>query len=310
MDSDLSSTSEFEDLTFSDDNSGCAINIHTNDASDENMENSPSVADGNFRDNSLEKLRNSPLLSDVVTVLYESGQLNDFMHLLEYLSDKSFPCTNIVFVLLMERIRFQSCSNTIGMRYCALTKKFWTIVYRLCKGVGLKFFSGEKNWGQVINKSTSKSKYSPRNSKVNFAVPDEKVLRNYNRLLPKVIQPGKIESCLNLLTNKKDIIIMGDGKMVMKGLKTNFEGDVNLFGHEKEPNLNDLKTEIDNKLHYVSNSVKRFPEITLHDKYETLVDMITMITDVIRCVKNFHKTEQKKLNSYMKQKENGPKKYS
>ena len=50
-----------------------------------NMENSPSVADGNFRDNSLEKLRNSPLLSDVVTVLYESGQLNDFMHLLEYL---------------------------------------------------------------------------------------------------------------------------------------------------------------------------------------------------------------------------------
>ena len=102
MDSDLSSTSEFEDLTFSDDNSGCAINIHTNDASDENMENSPSVADGNFRDNSLEKLRNSPLLSDVVTVLCESGQLNDFMHLLEYLSDKSFPCTNIVFVLLME----------------------------------------------------------------------------------------------------------------------------------------------------------------------------------------------------------------
>ena len=97
MDSDLSSTSEFEDLTFSDDNSGCAINIHTNDASDENMENSPSVADGNFRDNSLEKLRNSPLLSDVVTVLYESGQLNDFMHLLEYLSDESFPCTNIVF---------------------------------------------------------------------------------------------------------------------------------------------------------------------------------------------------------------------
>ena len=193
------------------------------------------------------------------------------------------------------------------MCYCALTKKFWTIVYRLCKGVGLKFFSGEKNWGQVINKSTSKSKYSPRNSKVNFAVPDEKVLRNYNRLLPKVIQPGKIESCLNLLTNKKDIIIMGDGKMVMKGLKTNFEGDVNLFGHEKEPNLNDLKTEIDNKLHYVSNSVKRFPEITLHDKYETLVDMITMITDVIRRVKNFHKTEQKKLNRYMKQKENGPK---
>ena len=60
----------------------------------------------------------------------------------------------------MERIRFQSSSNTIGMCYCALTKKFWTIVYRLCKGVGLKFFSGEKNWGQVINNKYLMKKYS------------------------------------------------------------------------------------------------------------------------------------------------------
>ena len=271
------------------------------------VDNEPTVEGGNFRDNSLDRLKNSDLLSNVVEVLYESGQLNDFMHLLEYLSDRSFPCTNIVFVLLMERIRFQSCYNTIGMRYCGLTKKFWTIVYRLCKGVGLKFFSGEKNWGQVVNKSTSKSKYASGNSKINFAVPDEKVIRNYNRVLPKVIPPGKIESGLNLLNNKNDIIIMGDGKMVMKGLKTNFEGDVNLFGHEKEPNLNDLKNEIDNKLDYVSRCVKRFPKITVHDKYETLLDMITMLTDVIRRVKNFHKTEEKKLNTYMKQKENGPK---
>ena len=62
-------------------------------------------------------------------------------------------------------------------------------MYTLCKGVGLKFFSGEKNWGQVVSKETTKSKYCPRKSKINFAVPDEKVLRNYNRFLPKVIPP-------------------------------------------------------------------------------------------------------------------------
>ena len=294
IDSDVSS-SNFEDLNITDDIGADGMHIITDDMCSVNIDKDPTVEGGNFRDNSLDRLKNSDLLSNVVEVLYESGQLNDFMHLLEYLSDRSFPCTNIVFVLLMERIRFQSCSNTIGMRYCGLTKKFWTIVYRLCKGVGLKFFSGEKNWGQVINKSTSKSKYASRNSKINFAVPDEKVIRNYNRVLPKVIPPGKIESGLNLLNNKKDIIIMGDGKMVMKGLKTNFEGDVNLFGHQKEPNLNDLKTEIDNKLDYVSRCVKRFPKITVHDKYETLVDMIMMLTDVIRPVKNFHKTEEKNL---------------
>ena len=123
LDSNSSSNSELDDLNFSDTNLGLPTNILTNDASDENMEQSPSLDSGNFRENCLEKLRHSSLLSDVVTVLYESGQLNDFMHLLEYLSDKTFPCTNIVFVLLMERIRFQSCSNTIGMRYCGLSKK-------------------------------------------------------------------------------------------------------------------------------------------------------------------------------------------
>ena len=301
-DSDVSS-SEFEDLNISDEIGADGIQIGTDDMSSVNVETNPTVEGGNFRDNSLDRLRNSDLLSKVVDILYESGQLNDFMHLLDYLSDGSFPCTNIVFVLLMERIRFQSCSNTIGIRYCGLTKKFWTIVYRLCKGVGLKFFSGEKNWGQVVNKSTSKSKYASINSKINFAVPDEKVIWNFNRVLPKVIPPGKIENGLNLLNNKKDIIIMGDGKMVMKGLKTNFEGDISLFGHEKEPNLNDLKNEIDNKLDYVSRCVKCFPNITVHDKYETLLDMITMLTDVIRRVKNFHKTEEKKLNTYIKQKE-------
>ena len=104
LDSDSSSTSDLEDLDFSDANLGSSTNILTNDASDEHLDQSPSLADGNFRDNCLDKLRHSTLLSDVVTVLYESGQLNDFMHLLEYLSDKTFPSTNIVFVLLMERI--------------------------------------------------------------------------------------------------------------------------------------------------------------------------------------------------------------
>ena len=64
--------------------------------------------------------------------------------------------------------------NTVGMRYCKVMKLFWSIVYRLCKGVGLKFFSGEKNWGQVFCKETEKSEYSPDKSKINFAVPDEK----------------------------------------------------------------------------------------------------------------------------------------
>ena len=90
----------------------------------------------NYRDEALEKLRGSNLLSDLTQLLSDSGQLKDFMDLLEHIRSKSIPCTNIVFVLMLERAHFQSCKNTVGMRYSQLTKKFWSIVYRLCKGMG------------------------------------------------------------------------------------------------------------------------------------------------------------------------------
>ena len=208
----------------------------------------------NFKEESLNKLYNTNLLDELIEILSDSGQLIDFMDLLEHIRNKAIPCTNIVFVLLLERARFQSCMNTVGMRYSELTKKFWSIVYRLCKGVGLKFFSGEKNWGQVVTKKSQKSRYRPDMSKINFAVPDEKILRDYNKVLPKVIPPGKIAAGLNLLSGKDDIVIMGDGKLIAKGLKMNFEGDINLFCHEDNPNLQKLITELKDKLEFVGKN--------------------------------------------------------
>ena len=105
-------------------------------------------------------------------------------------------------------MRFNNCTNTAGMRYGKKSKMFWTIVYRLCKESGLKLFSGSKNWGQVVNKECEKSKYLPDNVKINFAVPDEKVLCAYKSGLPKVIPPGKIDKCMEMLRNKKDIVLM------------------------------------------------------------------------------------------------------
>ena len=34
---------------------------------------------------------------------------------------------------------------------------------------------------------------------------------------------------------------MADGKLLTKGLKKDFSGDVDLFGHEEQPNLQDLR---------------------------------------------------------------------
>ena len=82
------------------------------------------------------------------------------------------------------------------------------------------------------------------NPKINFAVPSESVLRYINRRLPEVIPPGRIHQSLDLLSNQKDVVLMADGKLVTKELKENFCGDVNLFGHEIDPNINELENEI------------------------------------------------------------------
>ena len=113
------------------------------------------------------------------------GLLNDFINFIRNLESGDLPLDNIVFILMMDRVRFQNCPNQVQMRYGKKSKMLWTIVYRLCKESGLKYFSGSKNWGQVVNKECEKSKYSPDNAKINFAVPDEKVLRAYKSGLLK-----------------------------------------------------------------------------------------------------------------------------
>ena len=207
---------------------------------------------------------------------------------------------NIVFILMLERAKFQSCKNTVAMRYSRVTKLFWSIVYRLCKSSGLKFFSGEKNWGQVVACDTARSIYDPDKSKINFAVPSESVLRYIDQRLPKVIPPGKIHQSLDLLQDQKDVILMADGKLVTKGLKENFCGDVNLFGHETEPNLRELGNEIQRHLEYISNCTCNFPKCSDSDKYQMLTDLVNVICSVVKKIRKFVTQEQKRLDSYQK----------
>ena len=186
------------------------------------------------------------------------------------------------------------------MRYSKVTKLFWSIVYRLCKSSGLKFFAGEKNWGQVVSNECGRSRYTPDKSKINFAVPSESVLRYINRRLPKVIPPGKIHQSLDLLSNQKDVVLMADGKLVTKALKENFCGDINLFGYEIDPNINDLENEIQRHLEYISNCTCNFGLAEPSDKYHMLSDLLNVITVVIGKIRKFGSNEMKQLRTYEK----------
>ena len=259
--------------------------------------------DGNeesFRERCLKELRSDELLLNIINKLEKCNRLNDFMKLMRHLSTGEIGMDNIVWILMLERAKFQSCKNTVAMRYSKVTKLFWSIVYRLCKSSGLKFFAGEKNWGQVVSNECGRSRYTPDKSKINFAVPSESVLRYINRRLPKVIPPGKIQQLLDLLSNQKDVVLMADGKLVTKGLKENFCGDVNLFGHEIDPNINDLDNEIPRHLEYISNCTCNFGLAEPSDKYHMLSDLLNVITVVIGKIRKFGSNEMKRLRTYEK----------
>ena len=260
----------------------------------------------NFKEQCLEEVKQSDLLDVIIDKLHHTSQLHDFMCLLWDLKCGRLPCDNIVFLLLLECMKFQNCENIVGMRYGDKTKLFWTIVYRLCKGSRLKFFSGSKNWRQVVNKETDRSIYDPDVSKINFAVPDEKVLHEYRQELPKLNPPGKIHASLKLLHNKNNIILMGDGKLVTQGLKTDFAGDVNLFGHETRPNLDDLKEEYRNLLEYISACCRNFKCSNIQDQCSILGDLLEITTKLCQRIRNYHTFQMKKITNFMSRQDKQP----
>ena len=280
--------------SFSD--SGDSVEVEVADAgSFQILDYLPDKETPSFQDECIKTLQNKHLLKKLVSNLDAEGNLEDFVNLIKQLANGELPSNNIVLLLLLDRVRFQQCGNTVGMRYRNITKLFWSIVYRLCKGVGLKFFSGSKNWGQVVAKESGKSKYSPHKSKINFAVPDEKVLRDLNCLMPKVIPPGKIKCTMEMLHDKQDIIIMGDAKLITKGLKKDFSGDVNLFGHEINPKLDDLKKYMDRRIEFLSDCIGKYVNSRSCDKFNIISDLTDLITEMIQRVQTYYKNESQKL---------------
>ena len=119
------------------------------------------------------------------------------------------------------------------------------------------------------------------------------------QVLPKVIPAGKIHCTVELLRNNKDIILMGDAKLVTKGLNNNFSGDVNLLGHETNPNLENLKKYMDRKFDFISECVHKFSKSETCDRFNILSDLTDWVTEMNQRVRSYTKSENQKLGRYM-----------
>ena len=129
-----------------------------------------------FKERCVQMLTNMALITTLVDVLFKYGCLEDFIKLVEHLAEGSLACTNIAFLLCLDRAKLQSCISTTTMHFCKETKQFWEVVYRICKGKALHLFSGSKHRGFLQSHECICGNYDPKTCNVNFAVSNEKIL--------------------------------------------------------------------------------------------------------------------------------------
>ena len=119
-----------------------------------------------------------------------------------------------------------------------------------------------------------------------------------NHDLPKIISTGKIKCVLNLLKGKKDIVLIADGKMVTKGLQSNFRGDINLFSHKILPNLTDLQEKLKSEMELYSKCAINCDAGSDRDKFSTLCEIGDSLCGMIEKICNFHYDQKKILKSF------------
>ena len=216
-----------------------------------------------FLETCCDDLTNRKTCKKLCMNLYQADALDDFMVLFNSLANGNFDPTNIAFTLCLERCRFQMLRSTTQMRYSKQSKLWWKLLYRETSGKAIRMASGPKNKGNVVRNIARRGSYDPKKSKTNFAVPSLEVLTTADPLeqaLPDVMEPGLLLSSMDLLPEKSDIVLMGDGKALARGQLADGSGDVDLFGHEPPPTKKDLQRMMDVLRSNVENLRKNMTE--------------------------------------------------
>ena len=93
---------------------------------------------------------------------------------------------------------------------------------------------------------------------------------------------------------------MADGKLVTKGLKENICGDVDLFGHETDPNISELEDEINKNLEFLSKCIVNYKSCDEMDKFQLVQDLCYLLSALIAKIRKYVSVERRKLDAYSK----------
>ena len=179
--------------------------------------------------------------------------LQRFMAFVDGICSGTISVSNISILLCLEDCYLMSLNTTMQMRYRDETCKFWECVRNIGGSKLIRLFSSDKHFGKVLSQECGKNRYVPTSGSFNFAVPDDKVLHKSKTNIPRTIEPGIINESLLLIDKSKEIVLSLDGKQTGKGLNNQGQGDVDLWGFEGPPSLQQTKDENECEINFYHN---------------------------------------------------------
>ncbi|KAH3864842.1 hypothetical protein DPMN_027871 [Dreissena polymorpha] len=176
--------------------------------------------------------------------LHEAGLDQTLFAFLKEFSDGRFPPDNLALRLFADVVKWFSCKQTTEMRYSRESKMFWKLGCRLFGGRFLHFMGGSKHAGSSVLNSNGATDLDPSKSCINFAVPSENILREFDpyclqKNISDYCPPGVLNSMIDHLKkniNDASCCLTFDGKKLKQGL-TQTSGDIDLFGFEPKESL-------------------------------------------------------------------------
>ncbi|MEW8542406.1 MAG: YqaJ viral recombinase family protein, partial [Candidatus Thiodiazotropha sp.] len=207
------------------------------------------------------------IMSPVVDYLKSAGKLEIWKKFNFLLASHKFPLDNIAFLLFLDVVRWFDCDTSVTMRYEPVVKKFWRIGYKLFHGKWLRFMSGPKNKGEIVKSSTKRGLFDPRNSKINFAVPYQKIRDSTEGPVSACdIKPGILSYLLDKYAEQASKIqtfkLCFDGKKINAAIKGE-QGDIDLFGFDGPPNIGERRQRLEDEKNLMQTAADMFTEQTI-----------------------------------------------
>ena len=201
--------------------------------------------------------------------LKSENQMEMYIKFTTLLAERKIPLSNIAFLLFAHVVEWFSVDTTRNMRYSEEVKTFWRIGLKLFKGRFLRFMSGWKNQGQEL-----KGDIRPADSVINFAVPSLSCLQESN-LAEKLKQsrPGMFEDMIELIKKddvslRKTFKLCVDGKKINIGKQHKCYGDIDLWGNEGHPTVNEKMEKLDDDIQLLEELSSILEKAMERDVYE------------------------------------------